>query len=410
MKFDQRKADQTKIHGSIRGQGDQRPIQKPKPKQSEKNLGKNSTLSQGQLRRKKKVVNRHGVEMKNYQNGKENVWLGFDVKVEPGPVLRPRQIHYWNAEDYKDATPEAPFHYHSDALVGLSLVHLNPHLKNPFSAPKMNFPFCHEAWLALEPHHTLFEKSQARVHALRHHIQTEDNTSLNEYFERNFTEILADSMHPWGVDLNHLSHLIHAIDYLENKADHPLLYNFSLKFSKPLVEKLHYVHSMLFNLRALVALDYNAHTTDPSHEACKIDSISDYLSKGEYVANDGLLYYNFKKLKGQMKPHAYETMSQAFMNYSHNGVCLIESLPKSFLNSLGAEELEETLYLVQMDWLLGTDAGLLFKIREELYGLIEGYEKVFWPEVDGRSFQNQSHLSVSCEIKLDDLYPKVEAA
>jgi hypothetical protein len=157
-------------------------------------------------------------------------------------------------------------------------------------------------------------------------------------------------------------------------------------------------------------LDYNAHTTDPSHEACKIDSISDYLSKAEYVANDGLLYFNFKKLKDQMKPQAYETMNKAFMNYSHNGYCLIEALPKSFLNSLRTEELEESLYLVQMDWLLGTDAGLLFKIREELYGLIEGYEKVFWHDVDGRSFQNQSHLAVSCEIKLDDLYPRVEAA
>ncbi len=306
--------------------------------------------------------------MKNYQNGKENVWLGFDVKVEPGPVLRPKQIHFWKDEDYKHSQPEAPFHYFSDALVGLSLVHLNTHLKNPFSAPKMNFPFCSEAWLALEPHHEMFSRSQPRVQSLREHMK-ESPVALTEYFERNCTETLDESLHSWGLDLDHLSHLVEAIDYLETKVGQPLLYNFGLKLSKPMVEKLHHLHSLLFNLRSLIALDYNAHTQDPTHDACKVDSITDYLSKAEYVANDALLYFNFRKQKPNVKPEVYQTLEKSFKTYSHNGYCLIESLPKPFLSSLHSAELEETLYIVQMDWLLGTDAGLLFRIREELYGL-----------------------------------------
>ncbi len=341
---------------------------------------------------------------------KDQVWLGFDIKVEAGPVLRPRKIHFWNEADFKKAQPEAPFHYFSDALVGLSLVHLNPHLKNPFAAPKMNFPFVHEAWRALEPHLELFERSQSRVSDLRQSL-TSSPAAVIEYFERNFTETVDSSIHSWGVDLTHMCHLVEAIDYMENKLDSPLLYNFKMKLSKPVLEKLHYLHSLLFNLRSLVALDYNAHTQDAAHEACKVDSITDYLAKAEYVANDALLYHQFRKQKDQIKPQAYALLEKSFQTLSHNGTCLIESLPKAFMQTMRKEDLEESLYLVQMDWLLGTEAGLLFRIREELYGLIEGYEKVFWPETDGRKVHlQQSHLSISCMLDLDHLYPSKQVA
>lgn len=347
--------------------------------------------------------------MKKQPVKKDSVWLGFDIKTEPGPVVRPQKIQLWKDDDFKNAKPEAPFHYFSDALVGLSLVHLNSHLKNPFTAPKTNYPFCFEAWKALEPHHELFERSQPRVQALRHHMKPTPVPYV-EYFERNFTETLDECLHTWGFDLTHLTHLVAAIDYLETKSDQTLLYNFNLKLSKPIVQKLHHLHSLLFNLRSLVALDYNAHIQDATHDACKVDSITDYLSKAEYVANDALLYYHFKKQKPHMKPEVYQTLEKSFKAYSHNGYCLIEALPKPFLESLHSTELEDSLYIVQMDWLLGTDAGLLFRIREELYGLVEGYEKVFWPDAEGRPEQLQSNLAVSCEITADTLYPKKSAA
>lgn len=339
----------------------------------------------------------------------ESVWLGFDVKVESGAALKPYQIHFWKEDEFKHQAPEAPFHYMSDALVGLSLVHLNQHLKSPFNGPKMNYSFCYEAWLALEPHHELFQRSQPRVNALRENLKPE-NKDVLAYFERNFSDVLDSAIHPWGVDLNHLHHLIEAIDYLETKIERPLLYNFSLKFSKPLVDKLHYLHSLLFNLRALIALDYNAHIQDASHEAVKVDSITDYLSKAEYVSNDALLYLNFLKQKDKMPAATFENMKKSFKSLSHNSYCLVESLPKSFLNSLRQEELEESLYIVQMDWLLGTDAGLLFKVREELYGLSEGYDKVFWPDAQNKEPHNPGKLSVSCKLELSDIYPSSTAA
>ncbi len=346
---------------------------------------------------------------KNQKSSKDQVWLGYNVEVEKGCILKPRKIQFWQNEDFKSQQPQEPFHYFSDALVGLALVHLNPEFKNPFHSEKINYGFCFEAWNALEPHHTLYKKSQVRVNSLRSFLKPTPS-HLIEYFERNFTDTMDSSMHSWGVDLTHLAHLIEAIDYLETKMEQPILYNFNLQLSREIQDKLHYLHSMLFNLRAMIALDYNNHCKDLAHEACKVDSITDYLSKAEYVANDAVLYYQFQKLRDKMGFEAQKTMHRAFKNFSHNGYCLIESLPKNFLKNSRMEELEESLYIVQMDWLLGTDAGLLFRVREELYGILEGYHKVFWPDANGKVYQAPTHLHVNCQITVDDLYHRTTAA
>ncbi len=342
--------------------------------------------------------------------GNDQVWFGYDIQTEKGCILKPQRIQFWPSEKFNGQTPQEPFHYHSDALVGLSLVHLNQFLKNPFQNPKMNFPFCHEAWQALEPHHELYQRSQVRVNALRAHLK-QPPSHLVEYFERNFTDTLESSLHQWGINLEYLCHVVETIDYLETKIEQPILYNFNLQLSRPTLEKLHYLHSLLFNLRSLIALDYNNHCNDAAHEACKVDSITDYINKAEYVANDALLYFSFLKQSEQIKRPALQALEKAFKSYSHNGFCLIQSLPPSFLNSLRREELDESLYIVQMDWLLGTDAGLLFRIREELYGVLEGYHKVFWQDAQAKLKQHhQQGLSVNCQITLETLYPSHSVA
>jgi len=343
------------------------------------------------------------------KNSDRKMWIGFDIKGETGLCLKPQRLEFWHEDKLKRTPPEAPFHYHSDALVGLSSIHLNSHLKNPFSNPKNNFSFCHEAWQALEPHHEMFLRSQPRVQALRHHLK-DTPTMITSAFERNFSDVLESCQHPWGIDLEGLTQLIESIDFLEGKMEKPLLYNFNLKLSRLMNEKFHYLHSMLFNLRSLIALDYNSYIQDPAHEAVKVDSITDYLAKAEYVANDALLYYNFKKLRDRMPEKTAEDMSKSFRQLSHNGFCLVESLPKSFLSSLNHEELSETLYIVQMDWLLGTDAGLLFRVREELFGLLEGYDQIFWPDIVATQQPPHATLEVTCKLTEKDVFPTKEVA
>jgi hypothetical protein len=195
-------------------------------------------------------------------------------------------------------------------------------------------------------------------------------------FERAFSEYLNDAIGSQGFSLKKICDALEAIEHLENTEERPVLYNFRLRFSRETLTKMHYLHSMLFNLRALLAMDYNAHTQDPTHDSVRVDSISDYLPKAEYVANDALLYWNFKRCREEMPAKTAEKMEQAFFTYSHNGAVLIENLPKSFLKKLSATELEETLYLVQMDWLLGNKMVLLLvltKARSKGYSWVLTY-------------------------------------
>ncbi|HEX7675692.1 MAG TPA: hypothetical protein VF412_16065 [Bdellovibrio sp.] len=340
--------------------------------------------------------------------------LGFDVTMDKGTTLKPLKVQFWSQEtDFKKFSPTEPFKYMADALTGLSLVKLNQYIKSPVATPHMDYSFACDAWKALDPHVELYERSQTRVRALQSHLAVVD-PKLCADFENHFNESFDMAMKPWGVDLTALGPLLETFTWFEKQVGSPLLYNFGLNFSKPFMEKLHCLYSFLYHLRGLVAVDHNAHVEDPSHEAVKVDAISDYLPRAEYIVNDALLYWSFKKyaqpFTGPKTPDSrvdklFATpLEKAFHKYSHNACHLVDNLPKSFVSSLNPVELEEALYLVQMDWLLGSPAGLLFKIREEIFGLQSGYEKVFWNDVEPKHHSKPVNLHLCCEVKEEHVY------
>ena len=349
----------------------------------------------------------------------EKIQLGFEVIVEKGPVAKPISLEFWkNPTQNEKWTKTTPFKYRADALVGLSLIKLNDYLKSPLMSPDLNFNYCTEAWRALDPHYELYQRSTARVNSLKEHAPKCDPEAMKS-LENSLEEIISNAQKPWGVDLKLLFAITDAISHFENKTGTHLVYHFGLNFSKKLTEKLHLLFSMLFHLRSLVALDYNAHTHDATFEALKVDAISDYVHKPDYVVHDALLYLNFKRLS---QPFALRKddvrvdkllvapLQKAFEQYTHNAFCLIEQLPKHFLSSLSHAELEDALYMVQTDWLLGCEAGTLFKIREELFGLEHGYEKVFWPDLVNKPSVKPANLSICCEVDDNDIFGDYSAA
>lgn len=345
--------------------------------------------------------------------------LGFDVSMEKGSTWKPLKVQFWNQEDsYSKFKPSAPFKYMGDALVGLSLVKLNHYIKSPVATPHLDYSFAFDAWKALDPHIELYERSQPRVRALQSHLAVV-NPDLCAEFENHFNEHFEMALKPWGVDLTALWPLLDSFQWFENKVGAPLLYNFGLNFSKPFTEKLHSLYSFLYHLRSIVAVDHNAHTEDPSHEGVKVDAITDYLPRAEYVVNDALLYWNFKKFSqpfaGPKTPDSrveklfVNPMEKAFQKYSHNACCLVDNLPKDFISSMNPVELEEAFYLVQMDWLLGSPAGLLFKIREEIFALQSGYEKIFWKDVEPQFHAKPVSLHLCCELTDETVFGKKSA-
>ena len=349
---------------------------------------------------------------------KRSLKFGFEIVMEKASTPRPVAVRV------SEKKPQAqgslpPFKYMADALCGLSMIRLNPNLQCPVSHPEHAAAFCDDAWKTLDPHWELWNRAADRVQSLSRDARKVD-AKETAGFEKNFSEILHAALGPDGVRLHALADLVHAINDLETRKDSPLLYNFGLKFSPTFIERLHALYSFLFHLRSVVAVDWNAHVDDPSHEAVKVDSITDYLPKADYVVNDALLYWQFKKLSHpfvagrqsdvKVEKLLIEPLHQAFRAASHNACHLIDHLPESFLKKMGPADLEEALYLVQMDWLLGSEAGLLFRIREELYGLQNGYEKIFWYDMIPHAAKRAFNLSLSFEISDKDLHAGADAA
>lgn len=337
-----------------------------------------------------------------------------DIKTTSGSVLKPFEVRFWDLhqaaapEHLQNIKPHSPFKFFNDAILALSFHHLTgfKHVakdQREFTANSYHF---------FDHYSELYKKSAQRVKSLSH--KTLSSKKVVEEFENKVLAVFEKSFSGPSVKLADVCEILQHIDHFEKQVGAPLIYNFSVHFTAAFTEKLMSLYSFLFHLRSVVAVDHNAHVEDSSHDSVKCDSISDYLPKSDYTVNDAMLYWHFKKLGAQCevavkggKPTATPTfvaqMHEHFHHYSHNACHLVDQLPEKFLNSLTNEELEEALHHVQMDWLLGSSSGLLFRIREELFGLHEGYEQIFWSEAGSLKSKKASSLSLCFELSEKDI-------
>lgn len=337
--------------------------------------------------------------------------FGYDLTLEAGAVLKPTQFHVWKSQNNHEH--HGPMKYLTDALLGFSYFALNTGTDHPLAEQSRQF------WNEVEPHLKLHAESQRRVKSIQQKIPSTQNKVIQN-FEKSFLSTLQNAFHKDHFELKDLTGLLDCIQYLESESNQPVLYNFSCQFSPEFTKTLQALDSFLFHLRSLVAYDFNNHIQDPSHEAIKVDSVTDYLPKGDYIVSDAVLYWQFKKLTYpfvagnrsdiRIEKLMVQPLKSLFNQYVHNACVLVDHLPESFLSALNVHDMEEALYLVQMDWLLGTGTGLLFKIREELYGLQNGYEKIFWPELEGRTSQRPAKLTLGLEFSTAQILGGKKAA
>lgn len=360
--------------------------------------------------------------MKN--SPKQVIQMGIEIKTKSGAILKPQQIQFWDLncpathtaipKHFSGTTLHHPFKYFTDAILGLCYHRMNDF---KFLAPE-DKKFALQAYNSFDTYSALFSKSTPRVKSLRKEL----NNPTGQYaaFEKIMTAVWEKTFSQPVIHFEDLNATLECLSEFEDSLDVTFLYNFSIQFSERFNEKLICFYSFLFHLRALIAVDHNAHVDDTSFESVKCDSISDYLPKSDYTVNDALLYWHFKKLSTPFVGHKdkdtrieklfVDPMLKSFNQYNHNACCLIDQLPNSFLNSLSHSELEEALHHVQMDWLLGSEAGMLFKIREELYGITEGYDKIFWHEVSASTSKKATSLNISFKLNEKDLAKEYVAA
>lgn len=351
---------------------------------------------------------------------KSSFQMLIEIKTKAGSVLRPDSLHFWdlnsqnNPKHLHNLVPNTPFKFFTDAILGFCYHKMTDY--KFLNAEQKSF--AEKAYRSFDPYTELFHKSAPRIRSLRHkkvekHIEFEN-------FEKQVTEHWEQAFDKNTIYFHKLGPVLDCISEFESHMASPLIYNFSVHFSESFTEKLICFYSLLFHLRSVIAVDHNAHVEDSSYESVTCDSISDYLPKADYTVNDALLYWQFKKLSAPFVSHKdkdarveklfVEPLHKHFHQFNHNACSLVDQLPPSFLNSIRQTDHEEALHHIQMDWLLGSESGLLFKIREELFGVTQGYEKIFWPESAELKSKKASTLNLCFEVSEKDLAHETKAA
>ncbi len=326
--------------------------------------------------------------------------MGFEITTIAGSVLKPTQFSVWDQNSrFSEFLPQAPLNYFNDVLVGLQFHKMfNYVYLNENDRPQVD-----QLIKEICPYYSLFlnsSKKLSRIQNMQFTQPKEVSSSNAKKFETEWWKAwshLNPQNNKW--DLSKLNQCIQLINNFESDMKSTLIYNFQIGFSDQLNQQLLSLYSFLFHLRSLIALQHNTHVDDSSFESVKCDSISDYLPRADFTTNDALIYWQFKKLSTPFIGHKdkdirieklfVEPMDRAFLQFNHNACALIDQLPPEYINSLPQSDLEIHLHQIQMDWLLGSSTGLLFRIREELFGLIQGYDRLFWSETN----QDKVHKS-----------------
>ena len=305
-----------------------------------------------------------------------------------------------NVSNEAEGHPYSPLPYFTDALLGLSAYKLNLNTKDYVPSTPEDQLISH-LWLKLEPMYEVYQRSYQRVRPLLHSKSTLIRTELEQSLEQSLNEIIKQSCTGDGIHFDVLLNLIDSLNYFESKRSHPVLFDTQLQLSETGMNTLHTLNSLLYNLRAISAIYYNSKRKEPLYESLHLDSVKDYFHAPDLLTNETMLYYQFLKLckKGQINEHIEASMIKAFRNHLPHSHYLVHSLPDNFFSNQNSELLEQSLYTFQIDWLLGSPAGLLYRIREELIGIKEGYENTFWPELHSEESDEPTNtLHVNCVL------------
>lgn len=347
-------------------------------------------------------------------DGKHNTGLGIHLNIQFDETSKalgsPRFVETeLRSTAEKDGHTLAPMPYYTDALVGLSAYKLLVHSKEDLSSNEEALAAL--LWQRLEPMHEVYHRSSQRISDLLSSKSSNPNSEL--VFEQALRETLKSACGPRGTQLKAFFPLLEAFNQLELQRSHPLLFDTKLQLSASSLSMLHTLYSLLYNLRALTAIHYNTNCSEPLFEALQLDSVKDYFHAPDLLTHDSMLYHHVLILRQnhQLNGQSDEALAKAFMTYLPHSHFLVNSLPEHFFSNKSEEQLANSLYSFQVDWLLGSPAGLLYRIRDELVGLKEGYDQSFWPELNGETtLEPLNVLKVNCVLGSEHIRQLSEVA
>ena len=86
--------------------------------------------------------------------------MGYEIKMNAGSYFKPTAIKIWDQTSrFSEFTPQPPFKYMNDALVGIGLHKMNQYKNLPFSERT----FAEQCFKAVDPYSQLYKNSNNRL-------------------------------------------------------------------------------------------------------------------------------------------------------------------------------------------------------------------------------------------------------
>lgn len=334
--------------------------------------------------------------------------FSFDIKFDSKPVPTPKLFSVQDPIDLtsKAYRPTSEFKYLNDVLCGLAYHGVTNYSLLNLQNKEIAKQYFHQT----EPYLQLFQRSEHQLKSkLFPHLKPNPKAQAAFVkFENQLKDFMNTTFSNRKLNMESLEPLANLVHEFEQELSEPLIYNFNLKLSEETRSNLVSLYSFLFHLRSLSVSHYNENTQDNCFDVLTCDSISDYIPKSDFTANDAILYWQFKKLStpflgvndrdSKLENLLIKPVMRAFHQYGHNACALINQVPESYLSQLSMPQIEEQLHTLQMNWLLGTSSGLLFRVREEITGLLRGYSDLFWPEAQPLDSNGAEALSFDVRV------------
>ncbi|MCS6837415.1 MAG: hypothetical protein NZ480_01090 [Bdellovibrionaceae bacterium] len=226
-----------------------------------------------------------------------------------------------------------------------------------------------------DPQYLLFEKHKS---ALMRWQQNHRLQSVPAKYEKDILEILSQSISQAQFDFEKLYPLLNCFDEIEKKIGLPFLFNVEIKCeNSALLNAVHALANFLFYLRVQIAQTFNQEIRGNSFEVLKIDPVLDYLPMFHSLPAEARVFSSFKRFESQLPTLVSHKLRDEFLKELPMSVTLIFSVERAWKKNTIIWE-SDVLQEFQLSWLYGAYSGILFRLREELVGIKNGYQNTFY--------------------------------
>ncbi|ORJ57488.1 hypothetical protein [Geothermobacter hydrogeniphilus] len=358
-----------------------------------------------------------GVPFEQLGPGQVGRWV-YQVIGKNGPIFNPQNIRYM-APEAPIQLAEAPM---SDLALGMSGLTLIASVVNLAVSAKILSEVKSIA-RKLDQVISTLDELKDKANQIQRGVERIELHVVENHLRHALDYQLSRAISENAIDLQCISELASDVNRYIDAIPDPLLFNFKVRLSSDVRDRLLNLVSTLRAVRLLVAARFNEQTTP--YNCLSLDLLDNYIGLGNSkVLVDAVVVQNevFAQLsKGQSQviravknrftfsdtsdtkhfnsllQRKIEAIQDVFVGHFPEAVCLSLNLPDNFFDCADPYRAVEDVVLA---WFT-TDGGLIWQLAKELDGLVYGYEEVFWPKLKGKSSVLPAELEGRVAFKLE---------